>query len=88
LKARFRIEPTNIAFKKFIRAYHEITKNLTQTKYLPNFDEYSASDKRKVLTDVFGLKTQTLTSIDVDYHFNRRIYKTVRDLEKDLARAS
>lgn len=88
LIARFRIEPTKITFKKFIRSYHEITKNLSQTKYIPNFDEYSASDKRKVLSDVFGLKTQTLTSTDVDYHFNRKIYQTVRDLEKDLARAS
>ncbi len=85
--ARFGIEPANMAFKKFVRAYHEITKNLSHTKYIPNFDEYSVSDKRKILSDIFGLKTQILKSDDIEYQFNRRIYQTVRDLEKDLARA-
>ncbi len=88
LLARFGIEPAKITFKKFVRAYHEITKNLSHTKYIPNFDEYSASDKRKILSDIFGLNTQILTSTDIEYQFNRRIYQTVRDLEKDLARAS
>ncbi len=88
LLARFGIEPAKITFKKFVRAYHEITKNLSHTKYIPNFDEYSTSDKRKILSDIFGLKTQFLTSTDIEYQFNRRIYQTVRNLEKDLARAS
>ena len=88
LIARFGIEPANITFKKFVRAYHEITKHLSHTKYIPNYDKYTVSDKRNILSDIFGLKTQILTSADIEYQFNRRIYQTVRDLEKDLARAS
>ena len=88
LLTRFEIDPSKINLKKFIRSYHEIKNNLRQTKYIPNFDEYSTSDKRRILSDIFGLKTQLLRSSDIDYEFNKKIYQTVRDLEKDLARAS
>ena len=33
--------------KKFVRAYYEITKNFTRTKYIPKFDRYTAMQKDK-----------------------------------------
>ena len=88
LLIRFQINPSDISFKKFIRAFHEITKNLTTTSYLPNFDKYNISEKRSILSDIFRLKTRLMRSYEIEYQFNRRLYKTVKDLEKDLARAS
>ncbi len=85
---RFKIDPSDIAFKKFTRSFHEITKNLTGTKYIPNFDNYSISQKKRLLKDIFGFKTRLMKDYEIKYQFNRRLYKTVKDLEKDLARAS
>ncbi len=85
---RFGIDSSKIKFKRFIRTFHEITKNLSNTSYIPNFDKILISDKRIILRDIFGLKTKNMKSDEIEYHFNRNIYKTVKDLEKDLARAS
>lgn len=84
---RFRIDP-KIHIKKFVRVYYEITKNLKNTKYIPNFDLISIKEKRKILKNVFGLKTKMMSRIDIEYQFNKRIYRTIKDLEKDLARIS
>lgn len=85
---RFDIDTSKIKFKKFTRAYHEITKNLSYTEYIPNFDELSVSQKSKILSHVFDFKWNALSANQVEYYFNKRIYQTIRDLEKDLARAS
>jgi RNA-directed DNA polymerase len=85
---RFNVDVTTIRVKRFVRAYHEIRKNMNNTSYIPNFDAFSTSGKRKILSDVFSLKTRLMSKEDIDYQFKRRIHKTVRDLEKDLARNS
>jgi len=85
---RFGIDSKKIQIKKFVRAFHEITKNLKNTKYIPNFDLISIKDKRKILRNVFGLKIKLMSRTDIEYQFNKRIYRTIKDLEKDLARIS
>lgn len=85
---RFNIDAGAIKFKLFVRAYHEITKNIRDTKYIPNFDELSIGDKRKILLDIFGWKAERMTEGDIEYQFKKRIYRTVRELEQDLARDS
>lgn len=85
---RFNVDKSIINIKKFIRAYYEITKNISRTKYIPNFDNYTITDKRKVLNKIFGIKTKLMLRSDIEYQFNKRIYRTVKDLERDLARAS
>ena len=74
--------------KKFVRAYYEITKNFTRTKYIPKFDRYTAMQKRQVLNDAFGMKKERMTVEEIDREFRRRIFKQVKELEQDLARVS
>jgi len=85
---RFGIDKSLINIKKFIRAYHEITKNLSNSKYIPNFDNYTIKDKRRILNKIFNVKTKLMLGRDIEYQFNKRIYRTVKDLERDLARPS
>ncbi len=74
--------------KNFLRTYHEITQNLSKTTYIPNFDRFSTSEKERILIDVFKLKNLPATPHDVEYQFNRRIYKMVTELERDLGGTS
>lgn len=83
---RFNI--TQFKPKSFIRTYHEITKNLSNTTYIPNFDNFSAAEKRKTLADIFKDYQPSMTEQEVEYQFNRRIYKTVKELERDVSRPS
>ena len=85
---RFGIDSRKIHIKKFVRAFYEIRKNLKNSKYIPNFDLISIKDKRKILRNVFGLKIRLMSRTDIEYQFNKRIYRTIKDLEKDLARIS
>jgi len=85
---RFNINPSEISFKKFTRSFHEITKNISNTSYIPKFDKYNISEKRRILRDIFEIKKSLMNSSNIEYLFNKMIYKTVKDLEKDLARIS
>lgn len=85
---RFGIDSNKIHIKKFVKAFYEITRNIKNSKYIPNFDLLSTKDKRKILRNVFGLKTKRMTKVDIEYQFNKRIYRIIKDLEKDLARIS
>jgi hypothetical protein len=85
---RFGVDPSQLKVKRFVRAYHEIRKNISKTSYVPDFDKMSVISKRKLLTDIFNVQTKLMSADEIEYQFNRRIYRTVRDLEKDLARAS
>ena len=88
---RFGVDPSQLKTKRFVRAYHEIRKNLSKTSYIPNFDKMPIKSKRGLLTDIFGVQTKLtklMSDNEIEYKFNKRIYRTVRDLERDLARAS
>ena len=67
---------------------HEITKNLNNTTYIPNIDRLSVTEKRKMLVDIFKYKNPRMTQQEIEYQFRRRIYKTVKELEKDISRQS
>ncbi|WP_162297949.1 reverse transcriptase/maturase family protein [Halalkalibacillus sediminis] len=70
--------------KRFTRAYNEIRKNFTNTRYLPNFDNYSHENKVDFIEGVLGKPTVDLSKERVDYIFNNTIYKEVNQLEKDI----
>jgi len=85
---RFGIDTSETKIKRFVRAYHEITKNLASTNYIPDFDVMTVKEKRRTLRRVFGMTSAHMTKAQVEYHFNKRIYRTVKELEKDLSHAS
>lgn len=79
---RFGIDIPSV--KRFVRTYHEITENLSGTSYIPNFSEYSLEQKRNLLSEIYDKKLEGLDEVEIDKTFNRVIFKSVRDLEKDL----
>lgn len=82
---RFKIEKEKIQLKKFIRTYHEITKNLSSTNYIPNFSDLDYNQQREILTEVFDLEDiSSMSDLEVDQHFSRIIFKTIRELEQDI----
>lgn len=83
-----RFDITEFKPKTFLRAYHEITKNLNNTTYIPNFDRFSVTERRKILVDIFKYKHPLTTQQEIEYQFRRKIYKTVKELERDISRQS
>lgn len=86
---RYGIDPSAVTFKRFVRAFHEITKNLRNTNYIPNFDTLSISEKRIKLRDILGVENEYMKpDNEIEYLFSRKIYIAVKELEKDLAKGS
>lgn len=82
---RFEIEEEKLQLKKFIRTYHEITKNLSFTNYIPNFSNLDYNQQREILTDVFDVEDiSSMSDLQVDQHFSRLIFRTIRELEQDI----
>ncbi len=71
--------------KKFIRTYYEILKNRTNTNYIPNFSELTIEQKEDILRNTFQL-TYVMTNSQIEDKFNKIIYKTVKEMEKDIQR--
>lgn len=85
---RFGVDKSKVNIKKFVRSYFEITKKISKSKYIPNFDTYTVAQKRRVLNNIFRVKIRLMSEDDIIYQFNKKIYRSIRDLEKDLARIS
>ena len=86
--SRYGIEkPKDI--KRFVRSYHEITKNVNRSSYIVNTDRYSLEEKAAILSEVYGQKnfnkkdTQT-----VDNLFRAAMFKEVQRLEYDIQNIS
>lgn len=88
---RFKLEEkVEIAkIKKFTRAYNEIRKNFRDTKYIPDFTKFSIEKKIELLiifngeNKVFSMKEE-----DINSEFNKIIYTSVKDLDKDIQNIS
>lgn len=86
---RYGLDPSMLELKRFVRTYHEITKNLTKTHYIPNFDDYDLAQKRRTLFQIFNLKSvASLNDVELEAKFRRVIFRSVRDLERDISRGS
>lgn len=85
---RFGLDPKTTKIKKFIRTYHEITTNLKKSKYIPNFDLIPLKEQRRILLDIFRIKAKRMKKYEIEYQFRRKMFRTVKDLERDLARPS
>lgn len=78
---RFSVDMNN---KKFVRAFKEIQHKKYSSRYIPNFDEYDLDQQDDVLREYFGYDTSKLTNEEVNYIFNKKINRQIRDLESDI----
>ncbi|MFD1779062.1 reverse transcriptase domain-containing protein [Fredinandcohnia salidurans] len=74
---------TQYKLRKFKRTYNEIRKNLNSTTYIPNFDKYSLDDKKRFIVEVLKDDLKGLSDEQISNIFNKKIYKAMRELEKD-----
>ena len=73
--------PTDI--KRFVRAYHEITKNVSNSNYLINADRYSSEEKAKIL--IYNQKIfDNKDTATIDNLFKETMFKEVQRLEYDI----
>lgn len=73
-----------IKCKKFIRAYHEMRQALHETKYIPNFDDYSIEQKREILVAVYGEEAYSWNEKLFNQRFNLIMSREIRDIERDI----
>lgn len=74
----------NITPKKFVRAFKELSHRKYETKYIPNFDQYTLSEMRAVLVDYFQLNLHTYSDKDIEFAFRKRLTKQIKDLQMDI----
>lgn len=85
LTERYKINPSKIKFKKFVRSYSEITKNLKSTTYIPNYSKLDIIQKKSILIDVFKMNTSELNDEKkIDIQFKKLIKNSIKELEKDV----
>lgn len=73
-----------IKVKRFVRAYHEISKALHKTKYIPNLDQMSIDKKKEILMQIYGKNIEKLDNKNILLEFNKIIVKEIQDIEKDV----
>lgn len=84
LFCRFGFKPPK-EIKKFVRAYHEITKNVSGSSYIINADRYSIEEKVKILSGIYSQKEfDEKNSQTVDNLFKAAMFKEVQRLEYDI----
>lgn len=82
---RFDIDHSKFRVKRFVKTFHEITKNLSQTSYIPNFSEFDYTEQRRVLREIFELEgVAGMRNDQVDKHFSDIVFRTIRELEQDI----
>ncbi len=79
-KFKIKYEKNNV--KKFVRSYYEILKNRTDTAYIPDYSKYTKKEKEYLLVKIFNF--QDLKSNQIDFLFNKLIYKSIKEMEKDI----
>lgn len=84
LFSRYDIEnPKDI--KRFVRSYHEITKNVSRSSYIINADRYSLEEKAEILSEIYGQKNfNKKDALTVDNLFKAAMFKEVQRLEYDI----
>lgn len=89
--AKLGLKRSDLKIKRFSRTFKEIRRNLGQTTYIPNFDLYDMTEKRSFLFSVAGMsitEIDLLGNNDVEYYFNKFIYREVKTLEDDVGSTS
>jgi Retron-type reverse transcriptase len=76
--------------KSFMRTYWRIRYPAPDHgAYVPNFDDFSNVEKRKLLVKVLGeAAARSMTNAQIDSHFTSRVFKIVRELETHIGDVS
>ena len=77
--------------KKFVKSYHEIRYNLSQSHYIPDFDGYDLNQKAEVVSAMSGKELPAVLAMDatsIELDFSRFISREISDLEKDVGNPS
>ena len=82
LKRRFSIG--EIDFKSFVRTYHEITKALHTTHYVPNFDHMTIEEKRHIVQNIYNQNVRDNDDDFVNMRFKKIMSREIRDVQKDV----
>lgn len=81
---RFKINKS-YDIKSFVRTYHEITKNVSQSSYLINADLYSCEKKREILMNIYGQSSISYKDDKtIEYLFKETMFKEIQRLEHDI----
>ncbi|HBD95860.1 MAG: hypothetical protein A2015_13060 [Spirochaetes bacterium GWF1_31_7] len=79
------LQENDCKIKKFVRAYNEITKNLHNSRYIINFDNFLIEEKKIFLTDIIGMKNvENKLEKDINYLFDKYVFIKIKELEKDI----
>ena len=82
LSDRFGID--NHGFKSFMRSYHEITKALHSTRYIPNLDKLSIEEKKHIVQDIYGEGKKDDDEKTIESKFRHLMKKEIRNVQKDI----
>lgn len=84
---RYKLED-KIKVKRFVRTYNEMRRALHTTKYIPNLDELSLDEKRKILSDIYRIDLSGKDERFIEIQFRRVMKREIRDIEKDIENIS
>jgi len=73
--------------KKFVKAYFEIIKKRGKSGYIPNSAGFSIQEQKRTLQYIFDYKKSDLDKMsdsDITVHFKRKLYISVKDLDRDI----
>lgn len=87
LTKKYHLQNDAHRIKTFIKSYHEIRYNASNTIYVPNFDEYSLKQKVKIICLLTNNESAEVAAWDlevIEEHFRKCTLREVAQLEKDL----
>jgi RNA-directed DNA polymerase len=73
--------------KTLKKSYYEIRYNLTETSYIPNFDNYDLAEKSEVVRILSGRTAEMVEAMDVETveaEFAKLVGREVSELERDM----
>ncbi|MGG1520207.1 reverse transcriptase domain-containing protein [Paenibacillus oryzisoli] len=73
--------------KKFVTTYFEIIKKRGRSNYIPRAEDFSISEQKRILVDVFEFTSNTIESLSdeqIRIAFKNKMYISVKELERDV----
>ena len=71
--------------KSFVRSYHEITKNVSNSTYLINANNYSDEEKLEIVASIFkNAKISELNAKQIEDAFEKIMFREIQNLERDI----